>query len=157
MRIGVLLMSIIARTDNAVIVDCQAAFSQNLHPCHSKQWLLKSADFDVHEPYFRASQHPSKKRKATAPSNPADVDTEKRHQDVRSFLLTCIKEAEKVWPTVKNEASQVDESPPCKTEDDPIDFTSLVSVAQAAARFAVHNDTMELNEGKQKTGLKRLD
>ncbi|KAI9014372.1 MT-A70-domain-containing protein [Phycomyces nitens] len=133
-------MHCVASTEHVDIVNCQAAFSMGLNGKQTT-WNLRPGEFEVHEPYFRAkvvmddkaTEHKPKKRQKTEKSV-TEVETEKRHNEIRDFLLTGLQEVEAVWED--HGQSQVK----ARQDKDLLDFTQMASLVNATRRFALQED-----------------
>lgn len=84
------------------IVDSEACFSKAISP-----YRLIEGEFDVCEPYFKAKKDlpedaPKKRRKknnTTKTPSVTDIETQKRHEELRPLLMSCIEQLKAVWPT----------------------------------------------------------
>jgi hypothetical protein len=125
------------------IIDSEKCFSQDISP-----YYLIKGEFDVCEPYFRAkvesaAESPPKRRKKnnknTKPPSVADIETQKRHQELRPQLISCIKSLNKVWP---DRWKDIKLPRTIKTvEAETIDFPSIQAMVETAhGRFNNIND-----------------
>lgn len=120
------------------IIDSEKCFSQNIAP-----YSLTIGEFDVCEPYFSAKKpttEPAKKRKkANTPSN-CDVETQKRHEELRPHLIACLEDLLKVWTF-----SKIREPRSVKTvELETIDFPAMQAmVEKARIKFCSDEDADE--------------
>ena len=147
-------MTILYSTHNVDVIDCQSAFSKEL-VLHSQALQLRRGEFSVHEPYFKSSATAlaGQKRKR---ENTADIDTENWHQEhARPFLIKCIDE---LPSNVFSHLDNTEDTSTATTKDDSgIDFTSLVSLAQASSRFTRTMDHLELTEENHVITMEPLD
>lgn len=147
-------MAILFTTQHVDVVDCQAAFSKEL-VLHSQELQLRRGQFSVHEPYYKSNTTASAGQKRKR-ENIADIETESWHlEHARPFLVQCIKELS------KDVFSQLDSTKHTSTassnDDSGIDFTSLVSLAQASSRFTRQLDCLELTDQDHVTDMEPLD
>lgn len=147
-------MAILFTTQHVDVVDCQAAFSKEL-VLYSQELQLRRGQFSVHEPYYKSNTTASAGQKRKR-ENIADIETESWHQEhARPFLVQCIKELS------KDIFSQLDSTKHTSTalsnDDSGIDFTSLVSLAQASSRFTRQLDRLELTDQDHVTDMEPLD
>ncbi|GAN02420.1 methyltransferase-like protein 4 [Mucor ambiguus] len=118
------------------IIDSEKGFSKGITP-----YRLIQGEFDVCQPYFRAKKEEkldapvAKKRRKNKPKNPsnADVDTQKRHQELRPQLIACLEQLPEKWPaewkariTPTIIASSVD------NEAQAVDFPSIQQMVETA-------------------------
>lgn len=136
-------MAILFSTQHVDVIDCQAAFSKQLN-LHSQPLQLRRGEFSVHEPYYKSSgSTASAGQKRKRQENTADIETENWHQEhARPFLIQCINELP------KDVFSHLDNTETAASNDAiGIDFTSLVSLAQASSRFTQKEDHLNLPPG----------
>lgn len=109
------------------IIDAEQCFSKDLTPYH-----LIQGEFNLLKPYFYANQEsPKKKKRKTTPSK-ADIETAKRHEELRPILMNCLNELKICW----KEKNQV-EPKEKKGEKNEIDFPSIQQmVEKAQMRFS---------------------
>lgn len=115
------------------IIDSEACFSKAIAP-----YRLIKGEFDVCEPYFRAKKEdtptPKKRRKknttAKAPSV-TDIETQKRHEELRPLLMSCIEQLETIWP---QRWKDIKEASPREGGDktETIYFPSIQSMVETA-------------------------
>ncbi|GAA5810000.1 hypothetical protein MFLAVUS_003415 [Mucor flavus] len=121
------------------IIDSEKCFSRDIEP-----YTLIEGEFDVCEPYFRPkkeSTEPPKKRKKTVPKAPsvADVETQKRHEEIRPNLALCLEQIESIWP----ESWKQIKSPRTinGVEAETIDFPSIQTMVEMArGKFGQNDD-----------------
>ncbi|KAI9471959.1 MAG: MT-A70-domain-containing protein [Benjaminiella poitrasii] len=141
------------------IIDSEKCFSSNIAP-----YRLRGGEFDVCQPYFRERKSmesennnddntapKSKKRKRNKEHVPSvtDVETQKRHEAIRSQLLACIEELPSQWPshwkdlTVSSAAAATLDN----VETETIDFPSIQQMVEAAQdKFSDKEEQEELPE-----------
>ncbi|KAL0073270.1 MT-A70-domain-containing protein [Phycomyces blakesleeanus] len=128
---------IAATTEHVDIINCHAAFSMGLIGKEAS-WALCVGDFEVHEPYFRAKpviadkatedRQPKKRQKIER--SVTEVETDKRHNEIRDLLLTGLEEVQLVWKNHDQTQTKVRE------DKDLLDFTQLASLVNATRRFS---------------------
>lgn len=116
------------------IIDSEKSFSDGISP-----YSLIKGEFDVFQPYFRAKKEEtsdapvSKKQKKNSrnPSN-ADLDTKKRHQELRPQLISCLEQLPDKWPTdwkVKTSPTVIQ---PDAANAQGVDFPSIQQMVETA-------------------------
>ncbi|KAI8890398.1 MT-A70-domain-containing protein [Backusella circina FSU 941] len=107
------------------IIDTEKNFSTELY-------RLKPGDFDIKEPYFRPSKsaptesNTKKRRKRNEPKQ-ADIDTQKRHEELKPFLTACL--AMLKWETKEILLHNKEEEDTIK---EAIDFPTIQAMVQSA-------------------------
>ncbi|CEP17883.1 hypothetical protein [Parasitella parasitica] len=117
------------------IIDSEKSFSSGIPP-----YRLIKGEFDVFQPYFRVRKEEQpvdapaakrrKKNKSKNPSN-ADFNTEKRHQELRPLLISCLEQLPNVWPI----AWKMKATPTAATITEnaqAIDFPSIQQMVETA-------------------------
>lgn len=130
------------------IIDAEQCFSKDMNP-----YTLIPGEFNVFEPYFQERQGTPKKRQRKSPSI-TDVETEKRHEELRPLLTDCIDKLQAVWPKREQKSTEPKE---IKNE---IDFPSIQSMVESAHnRFtSQHDERIELpEESDDDTAYRDLD
>ncbi|KAL7315253.1 hypothetical protein PS15m_006724 [Mucor circinelloides] len=118
------------------IIDSEQDFSKGISP-----YRLIKGEFDVCQPYFRAKKEESldspvtKKQKKNKPKNPsnADLDTQKRHQELRPQLALCLEQLPERWPDewkAKTTPTIID--PSADDESQAVDFPSIQQMVETA-------------------------
>lgn len=129
------------------IIDSEKGFSKGISP-----YKLIQGEFDVCQPYFRAKKDEAsdapaaKKRRKNKPKNPsnADVDTQKRHQELRPQLVACLEKLPEKWPAEWKAIvtpTVIDSS--ADNETQAVDFPSIqqmVETAQGKFSFSTSPD-----------------
>ncbi|CEG74880.1 hypothetical protein RMATCC62417_10014 [Rhizopus microsporus] len=130
------------------IINAEQCFSKDMNP-----YTLISGEFNVFEPYFQERQGTPKKKQRKSPSI-TDVETEKRHEELRPLLTNCIDKLQAVWPKREQKSTKSKE---IKNE---IDFPSIQSMVESAHnRFtSQHDERIELpEEGDDDAAYRDLD
>lgn len=116
------------------IIDSEKSFSNGISP-----YSLIEGEFDVCQPYFRAKKEEtpdapvSKKRKKNNrnPSN-ADLDTKKRHQELRPQLISCLEQLPEKWPTNWKMKTSPTVIQPDAGNTQAVDFPSIQQMVETA-------------------------
>ncbi|KAI8086879.1 uncharacterized protein B0P05DRAFT_532748, partial [Gilbertella persicaria] len=84
-------------------IDSEKYFSRNIEP-----YQLIKGEFDVCKPYFYSKQDRAekegpqtkkrKKNKISKEPSETEIETEKRHKELRDTLLKCLQELLNSWP-----------------------------------------------------------
>ncbi|KAK4513895.1 uncharacterized protein ATC70_005902 [Mucor velutinosus] len=118
------------------IIDSEKDFSKGISP-----YRLIKGEFDVCQPYFRAKKEATldapatKRRRKNKPKNPsnADLDTQKRHQEVRPQLIACLEQLPEKWPTEwKARTTPAIADLPADNETQAVDFPSIQQMVETA-------------------------
>lgn len=115
------------------IIDSEKGFSKGTSP-----YKLIQGEFDVCQPYFRAKKEEAldapaaKKRRKNKPRNPsnADLDTQKRHQELRPQLVACLEQLPEKWPA----GWKAKTTPTIIVDDESqaVDFPSIQQMVETA-------------------------
>ena len=118
------------------IIDAEQCFSKDMNP-----YTLIPGEFNVFKPYFQERQGTPKKKQRKSPSI-TDVETEKRHEELRPLLTNCIDKLQAVWSKHEQNSTEPKE---IKNE---IDFPSIQSMVESVHnRFtSQHDERIELPE-----------
>lgn len=121
------------------IIDSEKCFSRDLSP-----YSLIIGEFDVCEPYFSAkkdSTEPVKKRKKTNTPSVCDIETQKRHEELRPHLISCLEKIQTVWPFKDIKIPRTFKA----VESETIDFPSMQAMVETARiKFSSSEDAEEL-------------
>lgn len=115
------------------IIDSEKGFSKGISP-----YKLIQGEFDVCQPYFRAKKEETldvpatKRRRKNKPKNPsnADLDTQKRHQELRPQLVACLEQLPEKWP----DEWKAKTTPTVIADDESqaVDFPSIQQMVETA-------------------------
>ncbi|KAL9542898.1 hypothetical protein MBANPS3_008371 [Mucor bainieri] len=118
------------------IIDSEKGFSKGISP-----YKLIEGEFDVCQPYFRAKKEEApdapaaKKRRKNKTKNPsnADVDSQKRHQELRPQLMACLEQLPEQWPAEwKAKTAPTLAGPSTDNETQAVDFPSIQQMVETA-------------------------
>lgn len=116
------------------IIDSEKCFEKDISP-----FKLIKGEFDVCERYFTAKKEdldapPVKKRKKKNPKSLSvtDVETQKRHEELRPQLLTCIEHFTKIWPDYWKCIKKPTTKDQSIVENETIDFPSIQAMVETA-------------------------
>lgn len=139
----------IASTDLCDLLDCRQSFSKDLRISNDEYLQLRRDEFRVIKPYYRVGQ----KRKrdedndevdAPGQRNKADIETEQRHRELRSFLMQCLDQIPKPFQFSKEDTVDVEDNDDGKDKPDQdqeaIDFVSLSDMARIQSHFAMSQE-----------------
>ncbi|KAI8364398.1 MT-A70-domain-containing protein [Blakeslea trispora] len=128
------------------LIDSESCFSKRIKP-----YKLIPGEFDVCSPYFRAKevneQEPERKRrrknKTESHQSNADIETEEKHQMIRTQLLECLNKLSEKWPEQWKERKA-----PCTrdTEVNTIDFPSIQQMVEMANQKFAFDPTEEAEQ-----------
>ena len=114
------------------IIDAEKCFSKNIAP-----FTFRKGEYDSCEPYFRAKKElpatapaPKKRKKNTAEPSVTDIETEKRHEELRSHLTACLEQLDACWPAHWENTKGLEKASNLETET--IDFPSIQAMVETA-------------------------
>ncbi|KAI8144744.1 MT-A70-domain-containing protein [Fennellomyces sp. T-0311] len=137
-------MSIIKANDRFTALDCTAALSHGL-TTESLQYQLQSGQFNVDQPYYTSSLAGQKRKRG----HDSETHTAAWHEtDAKPFLLTVLPDINVFSKTDGNAMTDA---------GDPIDFPSLMALAQASQRFFHQDEHIKLDLTEPTTAMDTLD
>lgn len=139
------------------IIDSETCFSKDIGPYH----MIKG-EFDVCERYFCAKAeitessseaqplNKKRKKKNTKAPSVAEIETQKRHEELRPQLVSCLESIQEVWPNKWKEIKVPSAATTKETvEKDTIDFPSIQTMVETAhGKFS--NNFQTDNEDEQR-------
>ena len=138
-------MSVIKTNDRFTAVDCAIAFSQGL-TTQSHQYKLHDGQFNVHQPYYTSSITGQKRKRG----HDSETQTAEWHEtNAKPFLLTILPELNGIF----NKADDNE----LKDQADPIDFPSLMELAQASQRFFHQDEHVQVDLTESDNTIDTLD
>ena len=137
--------------DRFTIIDCAQAFSRELSTKSNISYQLRNGEFNVCQPYYTASSTATTKTLAGQKrkrGHDSEAHTAEWHEtNARPFLspiLSVVKEL--TSQDQKNEEQQPNnENDNDNDPGDPINFPSLIELAQASQRFFHQEEHVELD------------
>lgn len=135
-------MSILAKTENTIILDPRPAFSKGLHNDQGS-WNLKSGQFNQSQPYFRPKRDmPQRaKRRKTEPSK-TERETIEIYQRLQPYFEQCLNELTTAWPNIKRSLWEPppDRDVPTSDSENTIDFVKNAELVKVVKSFAFQMD-----------------